>query len=105
MSAEPSSASSSPRDNPQPTLRPTTLPSSDKPTTGAVTVRGTVVEGVEGGCMLLRSEGGTDYLLLGGDRTLIVAGRSLEVEGQPQPGLMTTCQQGTPFQVTAIRSR
>jgi hypothetical protein len=74
------------------------------PTAGPTTIRGLVVEGVESGCMLLDTGGGTPYLLLGGDRALIVANRRLEVTGRAQPDLMTTCQQGTPFQVSGVRA-
>lgn len=70
---------------------------------GQMTIRGQVQEGVEPGCMLLKSDNGTSYLLVGGDRAVISAGGRLEVVGQPQPGLMTTCQQGTPFEVAELR--
>ena len=43
------------------------------------------------------------YLLIGGDRVALQSGKRLTVVGTPQPGLMSTCQQGTPFQVTAVR--
>jgi hypothetical protein len=67
-------------------------------------VRGTVAEGVELGCMMLNADDGQVYLLLGGDRTVIGRGGHLEVVGRPQPGLMTTCQQGIPFQVGQVRA-
>jgi hypothetical protein len=69
---------------------------------GEVTITGTVEEGVESGCMLLRTQQGL-YLLIGGDRKMIAGGGKLVVRGKPQPELMTTCQQGTPFQVTEVR--
>lgn len=53
--------------------------------------------------MLLNTDNGKSYLLLGGDRGLIGSGGRLEVVGEPQPDLMTTCQQGTPFQVSQVR--
>jgi hypothetical protein len=59
-----------------------------------LTLTGTVEAGVERGCLLLDG-----YLLLGGDRTLIVAGARVTVTGRPEPGTLTTCQQGTPFRV------
>jgi hypothetical protein len=62
-----------------------------------------VQEGVEAGCMLLKADNGPLYLLLGGDRGVIAQGGRLEVVGRPMPGLMTTCQQGTPFRVSQTR--
>jgi hypothetical protein len=54
--------------------------------------------------MILNAEDGHRYLLLGGDRSLISAGKRLQVIGRPQPGLMTTCQEGTPFKVSQVRA-
>jgi hypothetical protein len=68
-----------------------------------MSVTGKVVEGVEAGCLLLETPG-TLYLLVGGDRAALVVGKQVTVTGSPQPGLMSTCQQGTPFQVTSVRS-
>lgn len=68
-----------------------------------MTITGEVVEGVEAGCFLLKTPD-TLYLLVGGDRTALQAGKRLTVVGTPQPGLMSTCQQGTPFKVTSVRS-
>ena len=64
-----------------------------------MTVRGTVSAGVENGCLLLDT-GTAQYLLLGADPAIAVAGAVVEVSGRAEPGAMTTCQQGTPFQVT-----
>lgn len=63
-----------------------------------MTVRGTVSAGVEAGCLILDT-GTTQYLLLGADPTIAVAGAQIEVTGRAEPGGMTTCQQGTPFHV------
>lgn len=63
-------------------------------------VRGTVVAGVEQGCLLLRSAG-AEHLLVGGDRALMVPGAQLEVRGRTVPDLLTTCQQGVPFEVSS----
>jgi hypothetical protein len=68
-----------------------------------MTIRGEIFDGVEAGCLLLRAESGDAYLLLGGDRSVINSGGRLEVVGEPQPGLVTTCQQGIPFSVTSVR--
>ena len=66
-----------------------------------MTLTGQIVEGVEAGCRLL-----DDYLLLPGpgvSRDEIRAGLTVTVRvGKAQPGMMTTCQQGTPFIVTEV---
>lgn len=93
---------------------PTGGPSSARPTFGApstatgkatppaaeTTLTGTVEAGVEGGCLVLAS-GGTTYLLLGGDRSVLKPGVSVTVRGRPTPGVVTTCMQGVPFQVSS----
>lgn len=69
------------------------------------TITGTVTAGVEPNCLLL-SGGGTDYLLIVEDPALrgqLKTGEEATVVGQAEPGQMTTCQQGTPFRVTAVR--
>ncbi|WP_394620443.1 hypothetical protein JNUCC0626_15445 [Lentzea sp. JNUCC 0626] len=65
-------------------------------------MRGTVSAGVEAGCTILTAPG-EQYLLLGADPAIAVAGAMVEVSGKPDPGAMTTCQQGTPFHVTSTR--
>ena len=89
--------SSGPSFTPKPTRPGTPFP-------GSTTVRGPVSEGVEAGCMILTAEDGKIYLLLGGDRSVIARGGRIEATGRPQPGLMTTCQQGIPFTVTQVRA-
>ncbi|MFD6680946.1 hypothetical protein [Micromonospora parva] len=69
---------------------------STPPGVGATTLSGTVQGGVEPGCVLLDG-----YLLLGGPRDVLTPGTRVEVTGRVEPGMMTTCQQGTPFVVTA----
>ena len=63
-------------------------------------LRGTVVAGVERGCLLLRTSD-AEHLLVGGDRALLVPGAQLEVRGRAVPDLLTTCQQGIPFEVAS----
>lgn len=65
---------------------------------GEMTLRGTVEPGVEAGCLLLEG-----YLLLGGDQRVLVAGAEVVVEGKPDPGAITTCQQGIPFNVISAK--
>ncbi|MDT7787303.1 MAG: hypothetical protein QOF58_5722 [Pseudonocardiales bacterium] len=98
-------ASSSPTSDTSTPSIPAPLPPSSAPLTttptrapGVMTVRGTVSAGVESGCLVLNT-GTTQYLLLGADTAIAVAGAEIEVSGKPDPGAMTTCQQGTPFQV------
>ncbi|WP_433129514.1 hypothetical protein ACQPWW_04830 [Micromonospora sp. CA-240977] len=81
---------------------PTTRPSSPKPGgpstppgVRATTLTGTVQGGVEPNCVLLDG-----YLLLGGPRDVLTPGTRVEVTGRAEPGMMTTCQQGTPFVVS-----
>ncbi|CAA9269235.1 MAG: FIG00814497: hypothetical protein [uncultured Corynebacteriales bacterium] len=61
------------------------------------TLTGVVQPGVERGSLLL---GG--YLLVGGPRELLAGGRAVRVTGRPQPNLLTTAQQGTPFVVESV---
>lgn len=67
-----------------------------------MTITGTPTEGVENGCIVMQS-GGTLYLLLGAEPGALMTGQPVVVRGTPEPGLMTTCQQGTPFRVTEVR--
>jgi hypothetical protein len=108
------SASTTPEPTPEPTpsagasASPSGQPNVSSTFTGTqgpgqVTIRGQVEEGVEAGCMLLKADDGKAYLLVGGDRALIGGGGRLEVVGELKPGLMTTCQQGTPFEVAQLR--
>lgn len=69
---------------------------------GEITVTGSIEEGVEPNCILLKTAD-KSYLLLGGDRALIQQGGRLTVRGTPQPDLMTTCQQGEPFRVAEAK--
>lgn len=64
----------------------------------AMTLTGTVTAGVEPNCFLL-----DNYLLIGGPRDVIRPGARISVVGRPEPDLMTTCQQGTPFRVESAR--
>ncbi|MGW4209078.1 hypothetical protein ACWEIJ_13915 [Lentzea sp. NPDC004789] len=88
--------------SPQPPSYPTPSPTLSRASTGDMTVRGTVAGGVESGCVVLDT-GTTQYLLLGADPAIAVAGAQIEVTGRAEPGGMTTCQQGTPFHVESTR--
>lgn len=77
-------------------------PSSPSSAGGLLALHGTIQEGVEANCVLLVTDSKT-YLLIGGDRSALNSGAKLTVYGTPEPGLMTTCQQGTPFVVESVR--
>jgi hypothetical protein len=82
-----------------PTPTPTPSPAGpSKPAGGAATLTGTVTAGVEPNCFLLDGN-----LLVGAPRGALRAGARVTVTGHPQPNLMTTCQQGTPFMVESVR--
>ncbi|MFG1609382.1 hypothetical protein [Actinoplanes sp. NPDC049265] len=73
--------------------------------TGAQTITGKISKGVEPGCLLLTA-GSQSHLLVFDDAALKAEakeGATVVVTGRSDPGLMTTCQQGTPFLVTAVR--
>ena len=99
----PSGASTSPGGAvSSPSLSPT---GGVSPAIGEVIVTGELQEGVEAGCVLLRTNDKL-YLLVGqGDRSQMQGSRSskVTVRGKPEPGLMTTCQQGTPLRVIEMR--
>ena len=93
-----------------PPSRPALMVPSESPrlvapsTSGSeVTLTGTLQEGVEGNCVLLKTPDRL-YQLIGGDRSKLDGSKSskVTVTGRVAVGMMTTCQQGTPFQVTDI---
>jgi hypothetical protein len=90
------------------TTVPTTQPA-NPPTTralrpaGEITVIGTVSEGVEAGCLVLDAEGGTRYLLVGGERNELRSGARVAVTGRIARELLSICQQGEPLVVTSIK--
>jgi hypothetical protein len=78
-------------------------PSADAP---GETLSGTVAAGVEPNCLILQG-GGTHHVLIFDDpslRSVAKVGSSITVTGRAEPGQMTTCQQGVPFIVTAVRA-
>ncbi|WP_344933880.1 hypothetical protein [Actinoplanes nipponensis] len=61
-----------------------------------------ITAGVEPNCLLL-----DDHLLIINDdkqRAAARAGATVTVTGRAEPGMMTTCQQGTPFVVATLRA-
>jgi hypothetical protein len=103
-SGGPVSSSASPGSIPPlpPEGRVSPPPDAGKNTAAEMTLTGIPEEGVESGCVVMRS-GDKLYNLLGGDPQLLQSGRTVIVRGRPNPGLMTTCQQGTPFEVSEVR--
>jgi hypothetical protein len=91
-------AQSAPPPVPSPVL-PTLPPApSLPPRNGELTLTGEVVAGVEPGCRLLVTGSG-DYLLFGEPSEQLQVGATVTLRGQVRPDMMTTCQQGTPFEV------
>jgi len=76
------------------------LGDSSKPGSGSqLTISGTVESGVESGCLVLEYDG-TLYGIFGSfDSSVVYAGAEVTLHGQVDNGMMTTCQQGTPFVV------
>ncbi len=72
------------------------------PAGGAQTLTGTITAGVEPNCLLL-----DDHLLIISDpqlQSVAKPGATVTVTGRAEQGMMTTCQQGTPFVVTTLRA-
>jgi hypothetical protein len=68
------------------------------------TLTGQVIAGVEPGCLVLTGPRGAHLLVVNGDAAKTVkVGTTVTVTGHAEPGMMTTCQQGTPFVVSAAR--
>ena len=95
-----SNAPSSPRPSAAPSSQAAPAPSA----AGAQTLTGEVAAGVEPDCLLLEGVGGPHLLFFEDKALRAVAevGRRVTVVGRAEPGMMTTCQQGTPFMVTSI---
>jgi hypothetical protein len=82
---------------------PTEESGATKPAAGAVqSLTGTVTAGVEPGCLLL-----DEHLLIMNDarqQAVAKAGARVTVTGRADEGVMTTCQQGTPFIVATVHA-
>jgi hypothetical protein len=97
-SSAPSSSASGPSSA---SPRPSTEPSAGA---AAETLTGTVEAGVEPNCKLITDNAGNHVLYF--DDPLLKSqapvGKKVTVTGHSKPGMMTTCQQGTPFIVTSV---
>ena len=93
----PSSASGPSSSSP----RPSTEPSAGG---AAETLTGTVEAGVEPDCKLIRDNAGNHVLYFDDPllKTKAPVGKKVTVTGHSKSGMMTTCQQGTPFIVTSV---
>jgi hypothetical protein len=70
------------------------------------TLQGTLAQGVEAGCVVLTDDTGAVLAnLFGLDQTATPLGTDVEVTGTFEPDMMTTCQQGTPFEVVSASRR
>ena len=82
---------------------PASPPPSPAPSTE--TISGLVSAGVEPHCLILRDKTGSHALYFHDEslRASAPAGANVTLTGHAEPGMMTTCQQGEPFIVTAVR--
>lgn len=87
-----------------PTLPPISVPPVSPPSPGRpgeTTITGELVTGVEAGCLLLETDTG-QYLLFGEAVQELRTGTTVSLRGQVRTDMMSTCQQGTPFEVTEV---
>jgi hypothetical protein len=65
-----------------------------------------VVAGVEPGCLVLQGADSHHVLVFADPalRSQAPVGSSITVTGRAEPSQMTTCQQGVPFIVSAVRA-
>jgi hypothetical protein len=69
----------------------------------ATRLTGTIAAGVESGCIVLVDDKDAVLAnLIGLDEASAPVGSMVQVEGRFQPDLMTTCQQGEPFEVASV---
>jgi hypothetical protein len=74
-----------------------------------ITVVGTVTAGVETGCLILvpftstGSAYGGGYLLIGGDRKVLVPGARVQVTGVLRSDVISYCMQGYPLDVVSAK--
>lgn len=82
-----------------PYLDPSLGDSSKPGSASQTTISGTIEAGVESGCLVLEHDG-TVYGIFGNyDSSIVYAGAKVTLHGQIDKGMMSTCQQGTPFVV------
>ena len=82
---------------------PATQPDTDQGTAVRVIATGRVEAGTGPGCLLLATDQGRTWLLVGGDRAVLTAGARVRVVGEPAPARTGGCQQGEPLRVRDAR--
>jgi Protein of unknown function (DUF5818) len=83
--------------------RPPSTTAPGSPGKSEITATGTLRDGVEPGCVLLQTDQGTRYLLVGGDRGKLTARGRVQVTGELSPDLLSICQEGQPLLVRSIK--
>jgi Protein of unknown function (DUF5818) len=78
---------------------PATQPDSDKRPAIRVIATCRVEAGGGPGCLLLATDRGRTWLLVGGDRTVLAAGARVRVAGERVASRTAGCQQGEPLRV------
>jgi hypothetical protein len=85
---------------------PSAAPTRTKPPAASTeTISGTVTAGVEPNCLLLQDATGSHLLHFSDPamRADASVGSKVTLTGHSEPTMMSTCQQGVPFIVTAVR--
>jgi hypothetical protein len=80
-------------------VAPATQPDADQRPAVRVIASGRVEAGGVPGCLLLATDQGRTWLLVGGDRAVLAAGARVRVVGEPAPARTAGCQQGEPLRV------
>lgn len=78
----------------------TPLPSATKVTGSVLTLTGLVTPGVEPGCRVIQTDQGS-FVLVG---PVAVPDGRVEVTGMHRDDLLSTCQQGTSFEVHTVKA-
>ncbi|WP_051809886.1 hypothetical protein [Actinoplanes subtropicus] len=100
-SAPASSASPGPSSSTSTSASPSLEPSANG---AGETLTGTVEAGVEPNCKVIKDKAGSHTLYFDDPslRAQAPVGKTVTVTGYSKAGMMTTCQQGTPFIVTSV---
>jgi hypothetical protein len=80
-------------------VAPATQPDADQRPAVRVIASGRVEAGGGPGCLVLATDQGRTWLLVGGDRAVLAAGARVRVVGEPAPARTAGCQQGEPLRV------
>jgi hypothetical protein len=96
--AEPPAAATAPAPTAAP-VAPATQPDGDQRPPVRVVATGRVEAGAGPGCLLLATDQGRTWLLVGGDRAVLSAGARVRVVGEPAAARTAGCQQGEPLRV------